>query len=601
MALHRALVVAASRRPAFPTARDLLLLRVAANQTGIGLEAARLMEAEKRRSVQLAKLAAAALEINSGRALDDILRRITDCARDVIGAHQAVTSLTTGPDFAQAITAVSLSDRYAARREADAPADGWGLHRLVCETNQPMRLTARELERHPARRGSAAEAVRRPPLRGWLAAPIVARDGRNMGVIQVADKIDGDFDESDERIAVQLAQMAAVAIESARLNEDLRRSRAAAIEADRRKDEFLAMLGHELRNPLAPILTALDLMQLRGGGGEREREVIERQVRHVARLVDDLLDVSRITQGKIQLRRARVEVAAVVAKAIEVATPLLELRQHDLQVDVSDEGLVVDGDPLRLAQIVGNLLTNAAKYTDPRGRIRVAARRAGDRVRVVVADNGIGIASGALPHIFDMFVQGQRSIDRADGGLGLGLALVRALVTLHGGTVEARSDGPGRGSEFTVTLPAAPAAAPDEARGEDREARSAASGGPSRRILLVDDNEDAREMLADALGMLGHEVACAGDGPQALALAAAEDYGVALLDIGLPVMDGYELARRLRKLKGASLRLVAITGYGLERDRRNAAAAGFDAHLVKPIDVRALDATIRGDASKTGG
>jgi PAS domain S-box-containing protein len=378
-----------------------------------------------------------------------------------------------------------------------------------------------------------------------------------------------------------------------RLRETLEREQAARREAEaasRSKDEFLAMLGHELRNPLSPILTALELMRLRAGSMlEHERTVIERQVRHLVGLVDDLLDVSRITRGKIELKRRRLELAAVVAKAVEMASPLFEQRRHTLRVAVPAAGLAVDADEVRLAQVVANLLMNAAKYTEPGGLVEVRAESHGDEAVLTVEDSGVGIAPDLLPHIFDLFVQGERSIDRSQGGLGLGLAIVKSLTELHGGRVEAHSDGPGRGRRFLERLPLASGVPkPSETAGE----AGAFSGAVRRRILVVDDNRDAAEMLADLLSLAGHETHVAEDGPSALALAAKIAPEVALLDIGLPVMDGHELAMRLRQQSRRPLLLIAVTGYGQREDRERARAAGFDDHLVKPIDIEALRARI---------
>jgi signal transduction histidine kinase/CheY-like chemotaxis protein len=367
----------------------------------------------------------------------------------------------------------------------------------------------------------------------------------------------------------------------------LANARQAAEDANRAKDEFLAMLGHELRNPLAPILTALQLLRLRGvQAGERERVVIERQVRHLVGLVDDLLDVSRITRGKIRLTRVRTRLSDAVAKGIELASPLLEQHQHDLAVAVPTEGLGVLGDPDRLAQVVSNLLTNAAKYTPPGGQIRVSAICDGDEVVLRVRDTGIGIDSQMLPHVFDLFTQDRQAIDRAQGGLGLGLAIVRSLVKLHGGSVAAYSEGRGRGSEFVVRLPYVAVDAPLQEQDQRDVPVSAPSGV---RVLVVDDNEDAALMLCDALGQAGHETATAHDGPAALDLAARFKPSIALLDLGLPVMDGFELARQIRSSHELmSMRLVAVTGYGQEHDRNRTRSAGFDAHLVKPVDIHAV-------------
>jgi signal transduction histidine kinase len=368
--------------------------------------------------------------------------------------------------------------------------------------------------------------------------------------------------------------------------ESLRR---AAEGANRAKDEFLAMLGHELRNPLSPIVTALQLMKLRGDAADRERTVIERQVAHLTRLVDDLLDVSRIARGKVELKIELVEMAEVVVKAIEMASPLLEQRAHALELDVPRLGLMVKGDSTRLAQVVSNLLTNAAKYTPAGGRIAVTAARRADAVELRVRDNGIGISPDVMAHVFELFVQERQGLDRAHGGLGLGLTIVRNLVQLHGGTVTAESDGMGKGSEFVVRLPvASPQWAP--AADSERPPRSRLAADVARRVLVVDDNEDSAAMLAEALRLRGHEVRVAHDGPAALTVSATFQPQVAFLDIGLPVMDGYELATRLRQQPGLDrLRLLALTGYGQESDSERSRAAGFHEHLVKPLDLSHLD------------
>ena len=371
-------------------------------------------------------------------------------------------------------------------------------------------------------------------------------------------------------------------------------ARRQAESANRAKDEFLAMLGHELRNPLAPILTALQLMNLRGlQGAERERAIIERQVKHVVGLVDDLLDISRITRGKVQLRTETIALADVVAKAIEMTSPAVEERRHTLVVDVPP-GLTLEGDSARLAQVVANLLTNAAKYTDPGGRIHVTAEEQAGGLALRVVDNGHGIAADVLPQVFDLFVQERQDLGRARGGLGIGLAIVRSLVQAHGGTVEASSAGPGLGSSFTITLPG-------RLRLEGAGASAAAAPAPVQRgagqgarILIVDDNRDAAALLADSLRALGHTIEVAHDGPSALAVAAAFQPTVALLDLGLPVMDGFELGERLRadeSLRGVVL--IAVTGYAQEADRQRTAAAGFSAHMVKPVDVIQVDALLR--------
>lgn len=375
-------------------------------------------------------------------------------------------------------------------------------------------------------------------------------------------------------------------------DEHLAREEAAREEAEaasRTKDEFLALLGHELRNPLAPMATALHLLEQRGEAGSREHAILRRQMAHLGRLVDDLLDVSRITRGKVALHRERVEAGAFVAKAVEMARDLLEHRRHRLTVDVPP-GLVVDGDPERLAQVVANLLTNAARYTPPGGNVHVGALREGEIVRVWVQDDGAGLPPGMAGRIFEPFVQGPRGPDRAQGGLGLGLTLVRSFVTLHGGRVEARSEGPGKGSTFAFELPVAPAERPvATAPAEERRLRAVRG----LRVLVVDDNSDAADLLGELLALAGHDVRTAPDGPSALEVATSFLPDVAILDIGLPVMDGFELALRLRdRLAGAPPVLLAVSGYGQPADRERSRAAGFRAHFVKPADVDGIMAEL---------
>jgi PAS domain S-box-containing protein len=382
--------------------------------------------------------------------------------------------------------------------------------------------------------------------------------------------------------------------------EQLDGLREAAESANRAKDEFLAMLGHELRNPLAPIVTALHLMKLQGPeGSDRARTVIERQVTHLVRLVDDLLDVSRIARGKVELKREILEIAGVVGKSIETVSPLLEQQGHTLIVDVPRHGLLVNVDPMRLGQVVTNLLTNAAKYTSPAGRIAIRAQHVDDDVVLSIRDSGIGIASDVLPHIFELFVQERQAIDRSQGGLGLGLTIVRNLVERHGGSVSARSEGSGRGSEFVVRLPRVVRAdEPADSHVDATNAAAAQAGAIGPKILVVDDNEDGAEVLTLALSYKGYDMRVAHDAPTALRIAAEFLPDVAVVDIGLPVMDGYELASNLRKIPGLEgLRLIALTGYGQESDRRKSQEAGFHRHLVKPADLDALEEAMNAPSS----
>jgi PAS domain S-box-containing protein len=372
-------------------------------------------------------------------------------------------------------------------------------------------------------------------------------------------------------------------------------------EANVRKDQFLAMLAHELRNPLAPIRNAIQVLRVLGPADPRlqsAREVIDRQIRHLTRLVDDLLDVSRITQGKVTLRKDNVELATIIAHAVETYRTVIDERRQHLEVSLPVRPLPVEGDPIRLEQIVGNLLNNASKYTEEGGRIWLSAERSANEIVVRIRDTGIGIPEDVLPHVFDLFSQANRSLDRSQGGLGIGLTLVRSMVEMHGGKVEAFSAGPGRGSEFIVTLPLLP----DDLRHEEVVLTSNARPRPGRslRILVVDDNHDAAESLSVLLEMSGHQLHIAHEGETALQTAITFHPQAVLLDIGLPGMDGYEVARHLREQPGMKeCFLVALTGYGQEEDRRRSKEAGFDHHLVKPVDPDQLDALIKIYSSKS--
>lgn len=372
----------------------------------------------------------------------------------------------------------------------------------------------------------------------------------------------------------------------------LKRANQALRDANRRKDEFLATLAHELRNPLAPIrnvLQVLKLPQLDATIAQESRDVMERQVEHMVRLVDDLLDASRVMRGKIELRREPVELATIVARAVETAKSLIEAQGHRLDIALPADSLRLDADQVRLAQVLGNLLTNSAKYTQPNGQIKLSAQRDGKQAVVRIRDNGIGIAPDMLPHIFELFVQADHSSSRAQGGLGIGLTIVKNLVELHGGSVSAQSEGLGKGSEFEIRLPLAPAIR-HEAPGFQAPPRPETASATGHRLLVVDDNKDAALSLAMLLRLGGHEVQIAHDGISALELARSYGPQLVFLDIGMPGMDGYEVARRMRQQPGLeNVVLAALTGWGQEQDRRRTAEAGFDHHLVKPIEPMALE------------
>ena len=374
------------------------------------------------------------------------------------------------------------------------------------------------------------------------------------------------------------------------LQGDLRAQNRELSLADRRKDEFLATLAHELRNPLAPIRSAVELLgraDLPQDAARKAREIIERQARHMTRMVDDLLEVGRITRGELQLRKETVDVAAAVHEAVDATQPQFDAAGVALAVDLPATPLYVNGDPTRLVQILANLLGNAAKYTRRGGHAHLSAARSGRWIELRVRDDGIGIEAGDMPGLFRMFSQMKPALEQGGGGLGIGLALVRGLVERHGGTVEARSEGAGCGAEFIVRLPAG------EAPAQQPAPRASATAKAARRVLVVDDNRDAADSLAAVLRTMGHEVRIAYDGEQGLAAAAQLRPDAMVLDIGMPRVNGYAVARRVRQAPwGADMTLIALTGWGQQRDKALAAEAGFDEHLTKPVDVAALDALL---------
>ncbi|GHA79453.1 ATP-binding protein [Cognatilysobacter bugurensis] len=485
------------------------------------------------------------------------------------------------PDPERIAMARALHERYPSRRGAGQGA--WH----VIDTGKPdWRETIEDAQLQRAAHDEHHLALLRGlGLRSYLVVPLQAR-GATIGTMTLVHAESGrHYHEADIELAMDIARRVATAVDNARLHRALQ-------DADRRKDEFLAMLAHELRNPLAPISTAAQLLQRAPDDAPRVRDaaaVIGRQVTHMAELVDDLLDVSRVTRGLVEIEREPVDLADVVAGALEQVRALIDARRHALEVSVDAEAgpLIVEGDRARLIQVIANLLNNAAKYTPPGGRITLRIDGDGPHARVVVRDTGGGIEPSLLPHVFELFTQAQRTPDRTQGGLGIGLALVRSLVHLHGGEIEAESAGPGQGSTFTVRLP--------------RAAVSAVPSGPApapapspdpalRRVLVVDDNIDAADALAEMLRLDGHAVVVAGTGAQALEIARTNPrFDVCILDIGLPDLTGHALAVQLRSIEATeNARLVALTGYGQPQDRADSAAAGFDVHLVKPADLLQL-------------
>jgi signal transduction histidine kinase/ActR/RegA family two-component response regulator len=425
------------------------------------------------------------------------------------------------------------------------------------------------------------------PLHAALVLPLRARNQVLGSLSLVLGHSDRSFGAAETLLAEDLAGRAAVFMDNARLYRDIQ-------ESDARKNEFLAMLAHELRNPLAAIRGAVHVLCLGEPGKDKvawARAIIDRQVNQLVRLVDDLLDVARITQGKIRLQMELVELATIVEMAKELSLPLIEARQHTLTLHQPDEPLWVRGDAARLAQVLSNLLNNAAKYTDKGGSIVLSVERADDLAIIRVRDNGIGIPAEMVDAIFDLFTQANRSLDRAQGGLGIGLTLVRHIVEMHDGSVAVASAGYGQGSEFTIRLPlhTEPVVLPPEEEPPPPPEKR------QRRVLVVDDNLDVADSLASMLRQHGHEVTLAHDGPAALAMAPGLRPQVVLLDIGLPGLDGYEVARRLRAMPELSdTLLIALTGYGQPEAKRTADEAGFHVHLVKPVNPATLETIMSG-------
>jgi signal transduction histidine kinase/CheY-like chemotaxis protein len=408
------------------------------------------------------------------------------------------------------------------------------------------------------------------------ALPLLAGLLKSEHQIALASAEATDAREAANRATALSSALEAARSEHAKLNAELR-------EEHRRKDEFLAMLAHELRNPLSPLLTSLEILRhpaVTVYQRDRHINVMRRQVSQISRLVEDLLDVSRVGRGRIELKRQQVALRDVIDHALEECQPLLQTRRHQVSVSLPEAALLVDVDPVRMRQVFANLLNNAAKYTDPGGRLMVKAERDGPDAVVRIEDNGIGITADMLPRVFDLFAQGQVSIERAQGGVGIGLTLVRMLLELHGGSVAAESPGAGQGSTFIVRLPLAEVDVPARAAptGKTRE-------GQHRllRVLVVDDNHDAADAMAAMLELMGHHAEVAYDGIKALQLAYDLEPDLVLLDLGLPDMDGFEVARRLKRLPNRIPRLVALTGYGADEDKRRTSEAGFDEHVIKPV------------------
>jgi PAS domain S-box-containing protein len=457
----------------------------------------------------------------------------------------------------------------------------------------PQRIIIEDIESADSC-ASYRDIARAAGYRALVASPLAGTDGAWLGVISTHFRsVCRPTTQELNRLELYLRH-ASDFIQRCKLDQVLRKSEEALREADRRKNEFLALLAHELRNPLAPIRYALATTKKAGRTSEQQRraeEVIERQVTHMSRLLDDLLDISRITHGTLELKKSHIELTSVIGAAIETARPVIDSKHHQLSLDLPRQAVQIEADAVRLAQVFANLLINAGKYTDPGGQIELRARQEEHDVIITVRDSGIGIEPEMMPRLFKLFAQGGAPQGRKQDGLGVGLSLVRGLVALHGGTVEARSEGAGRGSEFTVRLPVG---APFAAASAGEADTAAVTSVSPLKVLVVDDSRDAADICATLLELSGHRVETAYSGRRALEVAEKFHPHIFLLDIGLPDIDGYQLARTIRSTAwGQSAVLVAITGWGQEEDRSRAAAVGFDHHLTKPVAPETLDALLR--------
>ena len=558
----------------------------------------------RRRAAQLYKLTGAALRINSALSLDKTLEVVTESAREVIGAHHCAAVLALEQNWGRARHVQSLSEKYEGRGEEFSPAIFADLHALVAKMNRAVRMSARELQTHPSwlvQQGTSTPQG----LSGFLAAPLVSRDGRNIGLLQLSDKADGDFDEDDEAVLIQLAQMASIAVENTIFAE--------AREANRMKDEFLATLSHELRTPLNAMLgwtRLLRMGKLDAADTAHGLEVIERNVSAQAKLIEDLLDVSRIMTGKMRLNIRPMSLNTVIESALDAVRPAADAKEIQLLTSFEAEADHMSGDSDRMQQVVWNLLTNAIKFTNRGGKVEVNLTRQSGYVQIKVTDSGIGIDPQFLPYVFDRFRQADSSSTRHHSGLGIGLAIVRHVVELHGGTVHAESFGQGHGATFTVSLPvSAVKMESDQPPPQRRSSKSTTSASPSPDILagiyvlLVDDEADAREMLSEVLRRHQARVTAVASARDALVELDRALPDVLISDIAMPEDDGYALIRKVRGRtveQGGQVPALALTAYAREEDRVRALAAGYQVHVPKPVEPQELAAVVASLAGRNG-
>jgi PAS domain S-box-containing protein len=548
---------------------------------------------------QLHGLMEAAVAINSALSIEEVLRVITEQAREIIGAHQSVTSVIIDDDEGQAMNSTSLSDKYAAWRDQCQQLDSFGIEPCVHQTNGPIRLSQAELTSHPQWQQFGQQIDKYPPLRGWLATPLIGRDGHSIGLIQLSDKYEDEFTKEDEAIIVQLAQMASIAIENTRLYEAEQQARAQAEEANCIKDEFLAVLSHELRSPLNPILGWSKLLQSRKFDESKTTAAlatIERNARLQAQLIEDLLDVSRILQGKLTLNVDKVNLATTINAAMETVHLAAQAKSIQLKFQPhADSPVLVMGDPNRLQQVVWNLLSNAVKFTPQGGQVQVCLEQIDSQIQIQVTDTGKGIDPHFLTHVFDYFRQADSATTRKFGGLGLGLAIVRQLVELHGGTVNADSPGEGKGATFTVQLPVLSTKLTTVENQEEEIMDSNIGNLQGIKILVVDDDLDSRDFISFVLEEEGAEVISVSSAIDALETLPASKADVLLSDIGMPDIDGYMLMRQVRTWTpetGGKIPAIALTAYAGEYNQEQALSAGFQMHVTKPAEPTELVAAV---------
>ena len=549
---------------------------------------------------QLNGLMEASLAVNSVLSIEEIIRIITEQAREIIGAHQAFTSITIDDDFTKLISWASLSDKYAAWWSSPhQQLDGFTMNPTIRLINRSMRMTQTELEAHPQWENITQQIDKHLPMRGWLAAPLIGRNGHNMGLIQLSDKYESEFTTEDEAIIVQLAQMASIAIENTRLYAAEQQARAQAEEANCIKDEFLAVLSHELRSPLNPILGWSKLLQSRKFDESKTASAlatIERNAKLQAQLIEDLLDISRILQGKLTLNVEQVNLELTIAAAMETVQLAAEAKSIQLKfVSDTDSTTLVMGDPNRLQQVFWNLLSNAVKFTPPGGRVQICLEKIDANIQIQVMDTGKGIDPNFLAHVFDYFRQADSATTRKFGGLGLGLAIVRQLVELHGGRVFADSAGEGEGATFTVQLPSLPTQLITTSSHSEGEMDSNLGNLHGIKILVVDDDLDSRDFICFVLEEEGAEVISVSSAMEALQTLPESNADVLLSDIGMPEMDGYMLMRQVRTWtseKGGKTPAIALTAYAGEYNQQQAISAGFQMHLTKPAEPSQLVAAV---------